>query len=39
MEDWKETPLSEITSLITKGTTPSMIGASFTESGIKYIKS
>lgn len=39
MEEWKECKLGEITSLITKGTTPSMIGANFTTNGIKYIKS
>ena len=39
MEEWKECKLGDITSLITKGTTPSMIGANFTTNGIKYIKS
>ena len=39
MEEWKECKLKDITSLITKGTTPSMIGANFTTNGIKFIKS
>lgn len=30
--------LSEITTLITKGTTPSMVGRAFTESGVNFIK-
>ena len=38
-EQWKECKLKDITSLITKGTTPSMIGANFTTNGIKFIKS
>lgn len=39
MEEWKECKLGDITSLITKGTTPSMIGANFTTNGINFIKS
>jgi type I restriction enzyme S subunit len=39
MEEWKECKLKDITSLITKGTTPSMIGAHFTTNGINFIKS
>ncbi|WP_407425232.1 restriction endonuclease subunit S [Treponema sp.] len=39
MEEWKECKVKDITSLITKGTTPSMIGANFTTNGIKFIKS
>ena len=39
MEEWKECKLKDITSLITKGTTPSMIGANFTTNGINFIKS
>ncbi|MBR6200764.1 MAG: restriction endonuclease subunit S [Spirochaetales bacterium] len=39
MTEWKEYKLKDITSLITKGTTPSMIGANFTTNGIKFIKS
>lgn len=31
--------LSELCDVITKGTTPSNIGAEFTEKGIKYIRS
>lgn len=37
--EWKEVKLSDITNKITKGTTPTTIGASFIESGINYIKS
>jgi type I restriction enzyme S subunit len=39
MEEWKKCKLKDITSLITKGTTPSMIGANFTTNGINFIKS
>ena len=39
MEKWEECKLKDITSLITKGTTPSMIGANFTTNGINFIKS
>ena len=35
----KSKMLSEITSVITKGTTPTSVGCSFSESGINYIKS
>lgn len=37
--EWKEVKLVDITSKITKGTTPTTIGASFVESGVNYIKS
>ncbi len=36
--DYQLVPLSEITKLITKGTTPTSIGFSFEESGINFIK-
>ena len=36
---WKTVNLGDLCSVITKGTTPSNIGASFTDSGIKYIRS
>ena len=36
---WKIVNLSELCSIITKGTTPSNIGDSFTDKGIKYIRS
>ena len=36
---WETVKLCELCSVITKGTTPSNIGASFTEQGIKYIRS
>ncbi len=39
MSEWKDLRLGDITKVITKGTTPSNIGADFTESGIKYIRS
>ena len=38
MDGWKKVKLSEITSVITKGTTPTTIGYSFTEEGINFIK-
>lgn len=37
--EWKNVKLSEITSLITKGTTPTSIGYSFVEQGVNFIKS
>ncbi len=36
---WETVNLGELCSVITKGTTPSNIGASFTDRGIKYIRS
>ena len=39
MSEWKEYKLGDFTSLITKGTTPSTIGGSFTDTGINFIKS
>ena len=36
---WKTVNLGDLCSVITKGTTPSNIGASFTDKGIKYIRS
>lgn len=39
MSKWKRVKLKDISAVITKGTTPSNIGASFAESGIPYIKS
>ena len=36
---WETVNLGDLCSVITKGTTPSNIGASFTDSGIKYIRS
>ena len=37
--EWKNIKLSEITSLITKGTTPTSIGYSFVEQGVNFVKS
>lgn len=37
--DWESVKLREITSKITKGTTPTTIGASFVDKGINFIKS
>ena len=37
-EDWKETPLHQLCSTITKGTTPTTLGKKFTEIGINFIK-
>ncbi|MEZ4901864.1 MAG: restriction endonuclease subunit S [Spirosomataceae bacterium] len=39
MNQWKEYKLGEITTLITKGTTPSSLGSKFVQEGINYIKS
>lgn len=36
---WKKIKLADLCIVITKGTTPSNIGESFTETGIKYIRS
>ena len=36
--DWEQKPLGAITSLITKGTTPSSIGKPFTDSGVNFVK-
>ena len=36
--DCESKPLSDLTSLITKGTTPTSVGFNFEEDGIKYIK-
>jgi len=37
-ENWKEYKLKDLTSVITKGTTPSTYGFNFEESGINYIR-
>lgn len=37
--EWKKVKLGEITSVITKGTTPTSLGYSFTNQGINFIKS
>lgn len=37
-KEWEVVKLSEITSLITKGTTPSTYGYNFTESGVNFVK-
>src|SRR5688572_27608636 len=37
--NWKKYKLGELTSKITKGTTPSSIGGKFVSKGINYIKS
>jgi len=37
-EEWEEKTLDDITSKITKGTTPTTLGKQFTKSGIKFIK-
>ena len=37
-EGWEVVPLSSLAEKITKGTTPTSIGASFSESGIRFIK-
>jgi type I restriction enzyme S subunit len=39
MSEWKETKLNDLTSRITKGTTPSTIGGAFLSNGINFIKS
>ena len=39
MREWKEIELGSISELITKGTTPTSIGGSFSDFGINYIKS
>jgi type I restriction enzyme S subunit len=39
MTDWESVKLKEISELITKGTTPTSLGASFSEQGINFIKS
>jgi type I restriction enzyme S subunit len=35
---WKVATIGDVTELITKGTTPTTVGGSFTDSGINYIK-
>lgn len=37
-EGWKEIPLEELCTVITKGTTPTTLGKKFTDSGINFIK-
>lgn len=37
-EDWKVKELGELTTLITKGTTPTSVGYNFTENGVNFIK-
>lgn len=39
MSEWKEYKLGELTSVITKGTTPSTLGGGFVERGVNFIKS
>jgi type I restriction enzyme S subunit len=39
VEGWRESYLNEITTKITKGTTPTTIGCSFVSKGINFIKS
>ena len=36
---WETLKLADLCTVITKGTTPSNIGESFTESGVNYIRS
>lgn len=38
MNRWKKVRLGEITEVITKGTTPTTIGYSFTEEGVNFVK-
>lgn len=35
---WKEIPLEELCTVVTKGTTPTTLGKKFTDSGINFIK-
>ena len=35
---WKEVPLEELCTVVTKGTTPTTLGKQFTEEGINFIK-
>jgi type I restriction enzyme S subunit len=37
-EGWREAPLSELCLTITKGTTPTTLGYSFTETGVNFLK-
>ncbi len=37
-EGWKEIPLEELCTVVTKGTTPTTLGKKFTEIGINFIK-
>ena len=37
-EGWKEIPLEELCTVVTKGTTPTTLGKKFTEVGINFIK-
>lgn len=37
-EEWKEIPLEELCTVVTKGTTPTTVGKKFTEVGINFIK-
>ena len=37
-EGWKEIPLEELCTVVTKGTTPTTLGKKFTDSGINFIK-
>ncbi|MCQ2316307.1 MAG: restriction endonuclease subunit S [Bacteroidales bacterium] len=37
-EDWKEVPLENLCTVVTKGTTPTTLGKQFTEYGINFIK-
>lgn len=39
MNDWKDYRLGELTTLITKGTTPTTLGSKFVERGVNFIKS
>ncbi len=37
-DGWKEIPLEELCTVVTKGTTPTTLGKKFTDSGINFIK-
>jgi len=37
-EQWDSTPLNDLCELVTKGTTPTTLGFSYTESGVNFIK-
>ena len=37
-EGWKEIPLEQLCTVVTKGTTPTTLGKKFTETGINFIK-
>ena len=37
-EEWDDIPLNDLCTLITKGTTPTTVGYSYTDSGVNFIK-